>query len=273
MDRSIAICREYTDPRVRIISQENRGLAGARNTGIRNARGRYIAFLDGDDAWLPDKLRRHVDHIELVPEVGVSYSHSAFIDGTGRLLGIYQMVGTSPTSLALCVTRNPLGNGSNAVIRTDVFNPDHPNCTGSKVEHFFFDEELCQAEDFELWVRIATQTRWLFDCISVPLTLYRINPEGLSSDVRAQRGYHYLALVKIFAYAPDVIKSLRTTNIAYLYWYLARVLLPNREPRKALRHCRARTAIRRVDLRCRRVPTHCRFGAPVPIAPASLLHG
>ena len=175
----------------------------------------------------------------MVPEVGVSYSHSAFIDGTGRLLGIYQMVGTSPTSLALCVTRNPLGNGSNAVIRTDVFNPDHPNCTGSKVEHFFFDEELCQAEDFELWVRIATQTRWLFDCISVPLTLYRINPEGLSSDVRAQRGYHYLALVKIFAYAPDVIKSLRTTNIAYLYWYLARVLLPNREPRKALRHCRA----------------------------------
>jgi len=48
-DESINICREFIDPRIKIISQNNRGLAGARNTGIRHARGQFLAFLDGDD--------------------------------------------------------------------------------------------------------------------------------------------------------------------------------------------------------------------------------
>jgi glycosyltransferase involved in cell wall biosynthesis len=42
-DTSLDICRTFSDPRIRIVSQANRGLAGARNTGIRHARGRYIA--------------------------------------------------------------------------------------------------------------------------------------------------------------------------------------------------------------------------------------
>lgn len=55
-ERSIEICRQFTDTRIKIISQENRGLPGARNPGIRHAQGEYLAFLDGDDLWLPEKL-------------------------------------------------------------------------------------------------------------------------------------------------------------------------------------------------------------------------
>ena len=55
-DNSIELCRAYTDPRVRIISQKNRGLAGARNTGIREARGQFVALLDSDDLWEASKL-------------------------------------------------------------------------------------------------------------------------------------------------------------------------------------------------------------------------
>jgi glycosyltransferase involved in cell wall biosynthesis len=241
-DRSIAICRGYRDPRVRIISQENRGPAGARNTGIREARGRYIAFLDSDDAWMPDKLERHVDHLKSTLDLGVSYSYSAIIDAAGRLVGNYQMLGANPTPLALCVTRHPVGNGSSAVVRADVFDPGHPNCTARGVEYLFFDEDLRHSEDFELWVRIATQTRWRMDCIPAPLTLYRIHTGGLSSDIATQRGYHYLALVKIFEYAPELIESFRTASIANLYWRLARILLLKREPRKALLYCQ--TALR-----------------------------
>jgi glycosyltransferase involved in cell wall biosynthesis len=43
-DLSIKICQQFTDPRIKIIHQENRGLAGARNTGIRHAKGDYLAF-------------------------------------------------------------------------------------------------------------------------------------------------------------------------------------------------------------------------------------
>jgi len=53
-DNSVAICRGFDDERIRIVSQKNRGVAGARNTGIAQARGAYIALLDSDDIWMPE---------------------------------------------------------------------------------------------------------------------------------------------------------------------------------------------------------------------------
>ena len=79
-DDSVKVCQQFTDPRIKIIHQKNRGLAGSRNTGIRNASGEYIAFMDADDIWLPEKLAKHIAHLENNPEVGVSFSRSAFID-------------------------------------------------------------------------------------------------------------------------------------------------------------------------------------------------
>ena len=57
-DRSIEICESFDDPRIRIVRQENRGLPGARNTGIRHAKGELLAFLDADDIWRSDKLQK-----------------------------------------------------------------------------------------------------------------------------------------------------------------------------------------------------------------------
>jgi glycosyltransferase involved in cell wall biosynthesis len=68
-DRSVEICRQFTDSRIRIIQQQNRGLSGARNTGIRYAKGEYLAFLDGDDLWAPEKLEKQVAHLDNSPKV------------------------------------------------------------------------------------------------------------------------------------------------------------------------------------------------------------
>ena len=75
-DGGVNICRKFTDKRIRIIQQANRGLSGARNTGIRNAEGEYVAFLDADDLWVPEKVERHVEHFEQRPELGISFSYS-----------------------------------------------------------------------------------------------------------------------------------------------------------------------------------------------------
>ncbi|HEY9298747.1 MAG TPA: glycosyltransferase family 2 protein, partial [Phormidium sp.] len=77
-DCSVEVCQQFTDPRIKIIRQKNRGLAGARNTGIRHAQGEYLAFLDGDDFWEPEMLAKNIAHLESSPEVGVSFNRSAF---------------------------------------------------------------------------------------------------------------------------------------------------------------------------------------------------
>lgn len=79
-DKSLKVCQQFQDSRIKIICQANRGLPGARNTGIRHAQGDYIAFLDADDIWLPNKLEKHVNHLNNSPTVGISFCYSAFIN-------------------------------------------------------------------------------------------------------------------------------------------------------------------------------------------------
>ena len=120
-DQSMAICEQFDDARIRRIHQQNRGLAGARNTGIRHSRGAFLGFLDSDDLWLPTKVERHVAHLQSRPEVGVSFSRSGFIDEQSRPLGIYQMPKLQGITPAVVFCRNPIGNGSAVVIRREVF--------------------------------------------------------------------------------------------------------------------------------------------------------
>ncbi|NNK47017.1 MAG: glycosyltransferase family 2 protein, partial [Altererythrobacter sp.] len=87
-DRSMQIVREFIDPRIRIVCQSNRGLAGARNTGIAHARADFVALLDSDDIWHPDKLALHYIHLNANPDIGVSYSGSKLIDSDGNPLGV-----------------------------------------------------------------------------------------------------------------------------------------------------------------------------------------
>lgn len=214
-DRSIELCRSIDDPRIRYVHQQNAGLAAARNTGIRHSRGRYLAFLDSDDRWSPDKLARHVEHLEGRADLGISYSYSVLIGEDGDRLGPYQTLGRSETSARQCFECNPVGNGSNAVVRSEVFS----ELDGG------FDEELRQAEDFEFWVRVAVCTNWRMGCIPLPLTHYRIHSGGLSADVTRQRSFHLQAISKIERYAPHLVETHRRAAEANLNWYLARHLL------------------------------------------------
>lgn len=221
-DRSIAICQGFADPRIRIIAQTNRGLAGARNTGIAAARGDYIALLDSDDRWHADKLMLHCIHLDSRADIGVSYCGSHMIDAQGRTLRQSQMPrlhGITPRDI-LC--RNPVGNGSAAVLRRAALDKvafAHPQEPGRTC---WFDESFRQSEDIELWLRLALTSGYGFDGIAPLLTDYRIIAGGLSANVVRQFESWERVIAKTASYAPDFIARHGAAARAYQLRYLAR---------------------------------------------------
>jgi glycosyltransferase involved in cell wall biosynthesis len=233
-DRSIEICQDYNDPRMRVIRQKNRGLAGARNTGIRNAQGQYLAFLDSDDLWQPEKLAKHAQHFEQNPEVGVSFCRSSFIDEQGKALGIYQMPKLTDITPGYLFCRNPISNGSSVVIRREVLDAIkfQDNLYGEP-EDFYFDDRFRQSEDIECWLRIALQTQWKIEGIPDALTLYRVHRGGLSANVLKQFDYWEQIVTKTQAYNPEFVAQWAHRARAYQYRYLARRAANQRSPKMA----------------------------------------
>lgn len=224
-DRSVEICQQFTDPRIKIIRQENRGVAAARNTGIREAQGEYIALLDADDLWLPEKLEKHVEHLENSPDVGVSFSRSAFIDSAGKPLGIYQMSKLKDITPLDILCRTPIGNGSVAVIRRELleairFQENHDGV----MEDCYFnnDRQLHPSEDVECWLRMAVLTNWQIEGLAEALTLYRVNPEGHSAQVLKKLNSWETMLSKVRAYAPEQLVQWEKPAMAYQLRHLAR---------------------------------------------------
>ncbi len=243
-DQSIQRIQRYTkqDRRLRIIRQENRGLAGARNTGIREAKGRFIAFLDSDDFWHEDKLKKHAALMMAQANSGVTFSASRFVTEQGQLTQRMQspLIKRNYTPRDV-FCRNPIGNGSAPVIRKSVLEQisfKGKDKRGEVQDYWqYFDETLNQSEDIDCWTRIALQTATDFALIDQPLTYYRLNNAGLSADVDAQY-QHWLAFIdKLEAIAPDFIRQHAPAAKAFQCRYLARRCLSQAEGKNALTWC------------------------------------
>lgn len=221
-DNSIALARSFDDPRIRIVSQPNRGLAGARNTGIAEARTPYVALLDSDDRWHRDKLLLHYVHLQANPQVGVSYSGSRMIDADGEAMACAMRPKRLGVSAGDILCRNPVGNGSAPVLRRAMLDraafrhPDEPHRT------CWFDESFRQSEDIELWVRLASVHGITFEGIAGLLTDYRILGGALSANVVKQ----YISWSRMLdiarTNAPELVERHGARARAFQLRYLAR---------------------------------------------------
>lgn len=225
--------RRLGDHRIRIVTKANGGLASARNAGIRAARGRYIALLDADDWWEADKLVRHVAHLDGDPTIGLSLSASRMVDDDGRDLGLVQWPSAEPYDARQIFCRNPVGNGSVAVIRRVVLDRCR-TIDPKRGTPCWFDEDFRRSEDIELWLRLAVLGRCRFAAIREPLTVYRINQNGLSANTEAQLASWLAVRRKVKAYAPDLEASTGDLAEAFQRRYLARRAVRTRERGKAL---------------------------------------
>lgn len=213
------------DARFKLLQKPNGGLSSARNHGIRHANTDYIALLDADDRYEPEKLATHVNILEQKNTVGVVYSASKAIreDGGSTFMQLSgKPIYTDPLKSLLC--KNFVGHGSNAVFR---------RCIVEQVG--FFDETLRSSEDVDYWIRIATLGCWTFYRVHLPLTCYRVRPSGLSFNFAQMQRCNEQVLQSAYQRSPEKVKAILPTAYAYLYRYLARLALTAGNPAEALR--------------------------------------
>lgn len=239
-DQSIdRVEQRFNDDRILIIRQKNRGLAGARNTGIRNAKGCYVAFLDSDDFWQHDKIEKHIDLMMANPNCGISFCSSLFVDVDSNSLKRLQAPNKKNDYQAKDIfCRNPIGNGSVPVIRKGTleqigFYSDDKTHNGEPYIQYFH-ESLRQSEDIDCWTRIAILTGTDFHYIDQPLTNYRLITNSLSADVDTQFNTWLALLDNLESYAPEFAKKYGPVAKAFQYRYLARRSLFQGQARHAL---------------------------------------
>ena len=156
-DGGAAVVETFTDPRIRLIRQENGGVSAARNRGIAAARGEHVAFLDADDEWMPEFLEEIAALIAEYPECKARATNYIFNSN-----GV-----TSPTILR----KMPFTEGRGVLTNCfEVASCSHPPMWTSAV---CIDRDLLQeiggfpvgiksGEDLLTWARIAVRTQWAY---------------------------------------------------------------------------------------------------------------
>ncbi|WP_136442604.1 glycosyltransferase family 2 protein [Pacificoceanicola onchidii] len=210
------------DGRIRLVSQGNRGLAGARNSGIHAALGEIVGFCDADDLWMPEKLAAHVEHLARAPHVGLSYSGSALINDAGDRIGHAQRPRLRRVRARHVLTRNPVGNGSAPVLRRAALEALRYRPHYETERDWVFDETFRQSEDIECWLRLCVTTDWSLEGVPGLLTEYRLSAGGLSARTEAQLASWERMVEKLRPEAPALFAAHEEAARAYQLRYLAR---------------------------------------------------
>ena len=174
MDNTAEVVADFNDPQIKYFYKKNTGLpAATRNLGLREASGEYIAFLDSDDMWLPEKLEIQVEYLREHPEYHLAYSNAWIIDGTGVRKGLIMDLelfkeGEIFKDLVKCNFIPQL----TVLMKREVFDD---------IGFLNEDPALRAVEDYEYWLRVAL--RYKIGFVKEPLAMYRVHSEGVSREM------------------------------------------------------------------------------------------
>jgi glycosyltransferase involved in cell wall biosynthesis len=192
------------DPRARYFPQENKGQAAAKNRGVRESRGDYIAFLDADDMWALDKLEVQLP-LFLRSVTGVVYSRYVCIDETGKEMTVADDKLFRGRVSGPMLIHNFIGFGT-SVVKKECFDR-----LGN------FKENMRMGIDYDLWLRFSTQ--YEFDYIDRPLLYYRVWSGQMSNNCK-DRYLNGIEIMKNFLQEFRGVVDKSTENEAWAHTYV-----------------------------------------------------
>lgn len=209
-DGTGALLTGQSDPRLQVIEGRHGGASASRNRGVAQARGEFVAFLDGDDLWTADKLARQVAALAATPDAALAYSWTDLIDESGRVIQRGSHVVANGRVYPLLASRNFLDCGSTPLVRRPAL-----------IEAGPFDESLQGGEDWDLWLRLAAEHA--FVCVPAVQVHYRVHGGSAVSKAEQQVRDVRTVIARAVARLPASAERERIerTATANLYKYVA----------------------------------------------------
>ena len=218
------------DPRLHLVRQDNKGLSGARNTGLTqiSASVRYIAFIDADDTWCSDALERLIETLERHPTAAAAYGYAELMDEQGdpiatglhparqrdrrrvRGLLVRRVARSEPVHFDEWVVGGPVWPPAVALHRREVV-----------VAAGAFDTDLRQLEDWDFYIRSARHGYHIpFDR---QVAWYRQHPQQMTNR-RVEFWYsHDVVRRKMWTSAANTPQQKRTITVAWRHAQMRRI--------------------------------------------------
>jgi glycosyltransferase involved in cell wall biosynthesis len=209
-DDTLAVARSLSDPRIHVVDQPNGGAAAARNTGLQAASGRYVALLDADDLWLPDKLERQLRVLETELEVQAVQCGAYFVNDAMEVISVQPCTDTGRSFEETLLFRNLPAFLSALVVRRDRI-----------LEVGGFDTDLEILEEWDMAIKMSRYCAMRSVCD--PLVLYRVHAGNRhwNVDIHIRPGLKVLEGLFVDPSLPPEIRRLRRRAYGTFYRTLA----------------------------------------------------